>query len=541
MSSSVFIPKKGKAQTIDWAARLIPGSEAAFNGTRRKPPKSEKFRAQNEIWDAANPGHVGAFSLGEKVGELLLPNPMVSRAGSGWKRSLAADFALIGLAWLLVGALSTALRHVIYPTGVLRFSGSPQSASSLLGIALAHASLLTLIGHSEGLYNSTEPAQRQRPVLAKSILWATAILCAASLLQAVPAGIKTICSAGSLSFATLWLWRLLEERRIRDSADAVVRNVLIAGSPTIAERVAQWLDSHPEQGRSVCGVLDENTDLPLGGLDGGSEFATLSRRTFVDELILAGPKDAAWARRLVTQARRLHLDVQVIPDLFGYQHQSNSVETFGGLPLIPLHREKLPSAGLAIKRLADVIIARAVLSITCPLLLIIALLIKLDSNGPVIYAALRAGRKGRFFRCYKFRTMVANADELKNSLRARNERSGVLFKIGQDPRITRVGVILRRYSLDELPQLWNVLKGEMSMVGPRPHPVDDFAAYELEHLSRLDVTPGITGLWQVRARRDPSFERSIELDREYIRSWNLIADFRILLQTFAAVVRGSGE
>jgi lipopolysaccharide/colanic/teichoic acid biosynthesis glycosyltransferase len=137
--------------------------------------------------------------------------------------------------------------------------------------------------------------------------------------------------------------------------------------------------------------------------------------------------------------------------------------------------------------------------------------------------------------------MVNNADQLKDGLRQCNQRSGPFFKIGDDPRITRVGSFLRRYSLDELPQLWNVLKGDMSLVGPRPHPVDDYAAYEVEHLARLDVTPGITGLWQVTARRDPSFQRGMELDREYIRTWSLMSDMRILLRTFLEVLRGGGD
>ena len=137
--------------------------------------------------------------------------------------------------------------------------------------------------------------------------------------------------------------------------------------------------------------------------------------------------------------------------------------------------------------------------------------------------------------------MVSNADALKEHLRESNQRSGPFFKIADDPRITRLGRFLRRYSLDELPQLWNVLKGDMSLVGPRPHPLDDFAAYEIEHLARLDVTPGITGLWQVSARRDPSFQRGMELDREYIRTWSLRSDLRILLRTFLAVARGSGD
>ena len=162
-------------------------------------------------------------------------------------------------------------------------------------------------------------------------------------------------------------------------------------------------------------------------------------------------------------------------------------------------------------------------------------------HGPVLYIAKRAGRKGKSFRCYKFRTMVANADELKEHLRRTNERSGPFFKVRNDPRITRFGKILRRYSLDELPQLWNVVKGDMSLVGPRPHPLDDVAGYEAEHLGRLDVTPGITGLWQVTARRDPYFRRGLELDREYIRTWSLTLDFMILLRTFRAVLCGSGD
>lgn len=136
--------------------------------------------------------------------------------------------------------------------------------------------------------------------------------------------------------------------------------------------------------------------------------------------------------------------------------------------------------------------------------------------------------------------MVRDADASKAPLRARNERTGPLFKVKNDPRITRVGGMLRRYSLDELPQLWNVIRGEMSLVGPRPHPVDDYQRYGLQHLRRLDVTPGITGLWQVRARRDPSFYRNMELDLEYIERWSLWLDVKILVQTLGAVLMGTG-
>jgi lipopolysaccharide/colanic/teichoic acid biosynthesis glycosyltransferase len=204
-------------------------------------------------------------------------------------------------------------------------------------------------------------------------------------------------------------------------------------------------------------------------------------------------------------------------------------------------RIRAENPALALKRMLDVAGAAGALIFLSPVLALIAFLIKLDSPGPVFYCADRAGRKARLFRCYKFRTMVRNADELKAHLRHRNERRGPFFKIACDPRITRLGTYLRRYSLDELPQLWNVLKGDMSLVGPRPHPVDDVAGYDAEQRARLTVTPGITGLWQVTARRDPSFRRGLELDLAYIRDWNLGLDFRILLRTFFEVASGSGE
>jgi lipopolysaccharide/colanic/teichoic acid biosynthesis glycosyltransferase len=197
--------------------------------------------------------------------------------------------------------------------------------------------------------------------------------------------------------------------------------------------------------------------------------------------------------------------------------------------------------GLAVKRVLDVMGSALGLLLLWPLFALIALAIKLDSSGPVFYRSPRVGKKGRKFTCYKFRSMVSNADALKAALRHRNERQGPTFKISHDPRVTRLGGWLRKYSLDELPQLWNVLTGDMSLVGPRPHPTDDFAQYSLEHLRRLDVTPGITGLWQTSARRDPSFERNLALDLEYIENWNLWLDFRILLKTIPAVVAGHGE
>jgi exopolysaccharide biosynthesis polyprenyl glycosylphosphotransferase len=318
------------------------------------------------------------------------------------------------------------------------------------------------------------------------------------------------------------------------------RNVIIVGAGRLAREIAKYLEARPELERTFCGFLDDRKPLGDGVVGCTSDLAQLARTGFVDEVILAAPHDPDLALRVLRDARQLRLDVKMAPDLFGCEPM-HKTERIGTIPLISLHEERLPVAGLLLKRGLDVAGAGAALILMAPLLVLLAIFITLDSPGPVLYAAPRAGRKGRPFRCYKFRTMVRDADSLKDGLRERNQRQGPFFKITDDPRITRVGRILRRYSLDELPQLWNVLKGEMSLVGPRPHPIDDFSAYAIEHLPRLDVTPGITGLWQVTARRDPSFQAGMKLDVEYIQRWSLKMDLKILLKTAGAILRGSGD
>jgi lipopolysaccharide/colanic/teichoic acid biosynthesis glycosyltransferase len=221
--------------------------------------------------------------------------------------------------------------------------------------------------------------------------------------------------------------------------------------------------------------------------------------------------------------------------------------------LVPLHQclsdasrpvlstEQIPRLGLFIKRIVDLFLSAAALLLLWPLMLLIAIAVKLESPGPAIYSAIRAGKKGRTFACYKFRTMVDGANSIKGILRPMNQRRGPFFKIADDPRVTRLGRLLRRYSLDELPQFWNVLKGDMTLVGPRPHPLDDVALYLPEHHSRLDVKPGLTGLWQVTARADPSFEICMLLDLSYIERWSLLLDCKILLKTIPALLAGEGQ
>ena len=220
---------------------------------------------------------------------------------------------------------------------------------------------------------------------------------------------------------------------------------------------------------------------------------------------------------------------------------NSPVEYIGQFPTIPLHCGNVPEAELALKRVLDIVFSSLVLIVLSPVMLAIALAIKLDSRGPVFYFSERIGKKGRVFRCIKFRTMVLDAEKHRADVMHMNERESVLFKISNDPRTTRLGRFLRKYSLDELPQFFSVLHGDMSVVGPRPPLASEVQEYKPSHLRRLDVTPGITGLWQVQARQDPSFDSYISLDVTYIENWSLWMDIKIILRTIGVVLSGTGS
>jgi exopolysaccharide biosynthesis polyprenyl glycosylphosphotransferase len=265
------------------------------------------------------------------------------------------------------------------------------------------------------------------------------------------------------------------------------------------------------------------------------------RTYFIDDVFITIPSEREVVKRIALEAPLHRVDVKVVPDLFDGLAWNAPLGHIGDFPVMEVCLKPIPAAGLLAKRALDVALSSAALIICAPVLAFLAVQIKLDSPGPVFYGARRIGKKGRPFTFYKLRTMVANADALKDHLRDRNERQGPCFKITDDPRVTRIGRHLRKYSLDELPQFWNVLKGDMSLVGPRPHPVDDYEQYTVEDLRRLEVKPGITGLWQVYARQDPSFETNMRLDLEYIEHWNIWLDLKLLASTLPKVLEGAGR
>jgi exopolysaccharide biosynthesis polyprenyl glycosylphosphotransferase len=217
-----------------------------------------------------------------------------------------------------------------------------------------------------------------------------------------------------------------------------------------------------------------------------------------------------------------------------------TVRPVDGLPMMHIEHPRLSGARRLVKAVFDVTVAALLLVLAAPLLAAVALLVRLDSPGPVLFRQTRVGKNGEPFEIVKFRTMYVDAELRLEAMRERNEHSGVLFKIRRDPRVTRCGRILRRYSLDELPQLINVVLGDMSLVGPRPPLPAEVARYPLDMRRRLVVKPGMTGLWQVSGRSDLSWDESIRLDLRYVENWTLTADLVILMRTAMVVLRGSG-
>ena len=325
------------------------------------------------------------------------------------------------------------------------------------------------------------------------------------------------------------------------------RNVIIVGTVAEAHALRHHLNSIRQLGYNFKGFIHvPGIDTQLAGTTGDvlGPLETLfdhARKHFVDEIFFTSPCERGVIKGVLDQARATGIDLRVVPDMYDGLAWNSTIEYIGQFPTIPLHRGHVPEVGLILKRLLDVAVATFAVVVLSPVLLAIAIAVRLDSPGPIFYASERIGKKARVFKCIKFRTMVRDADRRRAEIMHMNERQGILFKMSNDPRITKVGRILRKYSLDELPQFFNVLLGDMSVVGPRPPIASEVRQYNLSHLRRLDVTPGITGLWQVQARQDPSFDSYISLDVAYIENWSVWLDIKIILRTVGVVFAGTGS
>jgi exopolysaccharide biosynthesis polyprenyl glycosylphosphotransferase len=415
-----------------------------------------------------------------------------------------------------------------------------------LSFILLLSALVVLCCASQGLYST--PRDRGFMTETKMVVKAVGLATALLMFCIFASGSKILSrvvftGSGAISVLTLSGWRAAQRQFLlrRKAAGHGISRVLMVGAERQRSALARWLEGNPHLGYEVCGFLVADPKGDARALGSLRDLRAVALSYFVDELFIALPFDRELVKEMALDAGRLRLGLKIVPDLYDGLAWRAPLHTIGGFPVMDLHWQPIPTLGLALKRAMDISVASLGLVLTVPIIALAALWIRLDSPGPAIYVAPRVGKKGRKFRCYKLRTMVANADAHKETLRGANERKGPFFKLEKDPRITRCGRWLRKFSIDELPQLINVWLGDMSLVGPRPHPVDDYERYTLEDLRRLDVKPGITGLWQVTARRDPSFETNMALDLEYIENWNLWLDIKILLKTVAQVFRGTGH
>lgn len=339
-------------------------------------------------------------------------------------------------------------------------------------------------------------------------------------------------------------FQIRRRRRLRGEG---IANVVVVGAGEVGRAVMRNIMAQPEAGLRVVGFLDDHPEkqeqaigrfAPLGGTDAlGDVLATSDAH----RVIIALP----WQCRekimdLVAVCETANVEASIVPDLFQMSLNRVDVNSLLGIPLIAVREPIIRGWPYRIKRAMDVALSALGLVVLAPLLALIAVAIRLDSPGPVLFRQRRVGRDGTLFTCFKFRSMVEGAESRHEELKPLSETTGPIFKIRDDPRLTRTGRLLRRLSLDELPQLWNVLVGDMSLVGPRPPMPSEVDQYQDWHRRRLDVAPGLTGLWQVSGRSHLTFDEMVMLDLFYAENWSLGLDLRILLRTIPTVLLGTG-
>jgi exopolysaccharide biosynthesis polyprenyl glycosylphosphotransferase len=343
--------------------------------------------------------------------------------------------------------------------------------------------------------------------------------------------IVTLTSRGALRMAFRWLRR----RGLSQSF------LLVVGAGPRAQAFAQRIEAHRELGLTVVGYLDDDQsfNLPKGQSYRGrfEDLEAVLTATVIDEVAVCLPF-SRWD--LIDPVVRISQDlgkiVRVPMDVMDPSFASGAVDVLDGTPVVSIVSGPDRVLGLALKRAIDTLGSAVLLVISAPILVALGVAIRLSDGGPVLYGQARVGLHGRPFRCLKFRTMSVDADDRYDEVVGQADSRA--FKLTDDPRITPLGRLLRRTSLDELPQLWNVLRGEMSLVGPRPAPQREIDGYDLWHRRRLSMKPGITGLWQVTARRSDDFDERAQLDLDYIDRWSIWLDLKILLRTIPAALEG---
>jgi len=341
---------------------------------------------------------------------------------------------------------------------------------------------------------------------------------------------------------------LLRKRLHRQrAAGAFMHRTIAVGSADSVVDLITELRRETHHGLSVVGACvtaaappAEIAGVPVCGGLGRIQAAVSDLAADTVAVLACRELNGVRLRQLAWQLEKTGTDLCVAPAVMDVAGPRTTIRPVAGMPLLHVDHPELAGARQVIKGTFDKVVALTALIVLAPLLAGIALAIRLSDHGPALFRQTRVGKDERLFTVYKFRTMVRDAEKQKSALMAQNEGNGLLFKMKRDPRVTRVGTWLRRYSLDELPQLLNVLRGDMSLVGPRPALPEEAAAYDYYVRRRLAVKPGVTGLWQIKGRSDLPWEEAVRLDVRYVEQWSLVLDLQILWKTWSAVIRGSG-
>jgi exopolysaccharide biosynthesis polyprenyl glycosylphosphotransferase len=346
---------------------------------------------------------------------------------------------------------------------------------------------------------------------------------------------------------TLAGWRMVKRLMVRYLISRGYNNfnTLIIGAGRLGKELAGEIDRRPYLGLEIVGFLDDYKEngTPIDRykvLGEISDFKKVIRQNFVDEVLITIPSEREKMAQIIKEGSLLNTSVKIIPDQFDLLTTSLRNYNIGYIPVLEYADKKIYGAEVLSKKIMDIVLSGIGLILLLPLFIVLGISIKIDSKGPVFYVSKRYGKKGKVFNFLKFRSMVVNADALLPTLKEKNEADGPIFKMKDDPRITSAGKFMRRHSLDELPQLWNVLKGDMSIVGPRPLPIGQVENSDLEQLRRLEIRPGITGLWQIHGRSDIPFHRLVKWDIWYIKNWSLWLDLVVLARTIPVILKRKG-
>lgn len=333
-----------------------------------------------------------------------------------------------------------------------------------------------------------------------------------------------------------------------------VKNMLVVGATDQATRIMQAIVETPTLGFRLTGYIDDETRfsewiIPLRYRNGNpvphlgplAKLRELVEELKIEEIVVALPANMhQTVNEVINLCHELDIQFTLVPDIFELQVNALDLQQLNGVPLIGIKDNRLTGFNYVVKRVIDFSLALAATLVVAIPMLLIAIAIKIESPGPVIFRQKRVGRNGKLFTFYKFRSMVNNADARFNELLQYNETGGATFKMAKDPRLTKIGRFIRATSLDELPQIFNILNGQMSFVGPRPGLEREVVKYQEWHFRRLEVTPGLTGLWQVSGRSKLTFDEMVRLDIYYAENWSIALDFKILLRTIPAVLKREG-